>query len=256
MSIRELPVVAYNATLIIGEMLSAMVGRQVTFPRALTFCTQLRRRGIVSLLLQGDADDLAEQLSFSGRAFLHVLPSFPEAVKATSDQTPFFDALAGGDVSCAAAIGAASRQSWNPQEELEEDFLYFFSLMTLLRGDEPRALTPALDRWQALADETGDDDLRLAVCRALVSRDPDELDAALEALMKQNRRHYRTLLDKNVILEEEAATEGAVSVEGLALIRIAGVVGMRTRSDYPMVPSLARRAAWKPGADDAWMRDS
>ena len=53
--------------------------------------------------------------------------------------------------------------------------------------------------------------------------------------------------------DEEAATEGSISTEGIALVRLCRLYGVSTWSDYPMIPSLALRTHWQPGATDVWM---
>lgn len=254
MSATTLAVVMHNATFLVEEGVPRMASRSASCEEVLELCTQLRRRGIAAFLLKGAPEELLRDLSFSGRAFLHVLPAIPESARATGLQRPFLDAVAAGDLACAVDMARASRTTWNPAEELEDDFLYLSALMSLV-PDRPdaEAAQAAISRYAVLAASDEEPDMRLLTCRALVKRDATAFDEGLSAFMRQEKARYRRLASKQAIPEEEAATEGSVSAEGLALVRIAARLGMEVSADYPMVPSLARRVAWQPGAPDAWM---
>lgn len=254
MSATALAVVVHNASFLVEEGLERMRGRSASCEEALEFCTQLRRRGIAAVLLKGAPQELLRDLSWSGRAFLHVLPAIPDASRATGLQLPFFDAVAADDLACAAELARVSRATWNPREELEDDFLYVTLLMSFVLGQPGGgAATAAAARYRAIAAADEEADPRLGVCLSLLQRDAPAFDEALGRFLREKKARYRELAIQGAIPDEEAATEGSVSTEGLALVRIARAAGLAPRASYPMVPSLALRAPRKPEAPDAWM---
>lgn len=55
-------------------------------------------------------------------------------------------------------------------------------------------------------------------------------------------------------MEEESSTEGNLSVEGLALVRLAEHKGLKTERDYLHVPSTARKGGRIAFSPDGWRR--
>jgi hypothetical protein len=245
-----LSVVIENADFLIAEALPGIVARKALPDEVFEFCTQLRRRGIAELLLRGIPDELLRQLSFSGRAFLHVLPAIPEGRRAAGEQRPFLDALASGDVECASHIAQMCPVAHSPGEELEEDFLFMTSLMGLML-DKREGVAKLVARYTEIVGE--DDEPQLAVLRALVARDDLGFEEAITSRMKEVNKRYRDL-QQVAITDEEAETEGRVSSEGIALVRLAGRLGMHVAQSYRMVPPPVWRATWSPGPPDEWMQ--
>jgi hypothetical protein len=254
-----LPMAMANASVFLDEGLAPMLGKTATLAEALEFCGYLRQRGIASFLLSSDPDELCRELCASAHAFLHVLPSIPASVQATSEFVPFFDALAAGDLDAARTIAQQARPTWNPAEELEEDFLYLSLIMSLLVSPPGAALgepsfQTRLARYQELADGNDEDELKLAIVNGLVGRNDEEFGTALAERMKQLQQRYRRLAANLSMPEEEAATSGSVSVEGLALVRLARLLGLEPASDYRLVPGLALEASASGPAGAAWQR--
>jgi hypothetical protein len=97
------------------------------------------------------------------------------------------------------------------------------------------------------------DEPQLAVLRALLVGDDHGFEEAITARMKEVNQRYRDLQGV-AITDEEAETEGRVSSEGIALVRLAGRLGMHVAQSYRMVPPMVWRATWSPGPPDAWMQ--
>jgi hypothetical protein len=107
-------------------------------------------------------------------------------------------------------------------------------------------------RWTKVLE--GAPDARLDVSRALFTRDSNAFDQAVQEYLESVKRHYARLEQKELLLDEEIATEGKVSIEGLALVTLAQRLGLTTRPDYLFVPSLALPRAPLTLAADAWTR--
>jgi hypothetical protein len=246
-----LPVVIDNAEVDIALALPDFADESAELRHALEFCRHFRVKGIASFLLSGAAAPLYQELSKSGRAFLDFLGRGDDAAKATGRSMPFFDAVAALDVECARAIAARSRRTWNPERELEDDFLYVRFVMTrfFLDGAASEA-TATLTRWTDLvADEPA---VKLDLCRALSAGIADDFHDALCRWLAQQAEEYAELAAVDGLVPAVAATEAHVSVEGLALLRLAEAIGMTVATEYPLIPSLARTRLSMAFDADAW----
>jgi hypothetical protein len=208
----------------------------------LDFSQRFRIAAIGSLLTSGTAAYFHSYLHKSARGFIHFLSTKLRAWPG-SKAAPFFDAVACGDDQAAQELAQACPPAADRTSEYEEDFLYvrflvdqFFLGATVPDG---RVL---LERYEGVLD--GSEDPRLDVLRALLQADSDEFDAALGRLMEDRESRWKKLAEKDVLPPEVLATEGAVSVEGLALVRFAATRGLAVSDNHLFIPSIAR----KPGA--------
>lgn len=232
-----------NATSEMQDLAGPLSRGEAGLGDALWFGTLCRIRGIGSLLLEGDPDALHRELSRSGRALFTALPGAKEAEVATSRLSPFFDCVAATDWEGAAGIAARARPSWNPQEEYEEDFLYVAFLMNLFfLGAAEEQCESLLRSAREVLQEA--QDVRLDLCEALLHRDQKRFDSAIAGFLGQYLERLRELVRGWAVSQEIEATEAHVTVEGLALLRLAERRGLAVQRDYPGVPSLALK---KPG---------
>lgn len=251
MSTEFLPLFTKNAVLENEELVPDLLAGRLDHGEALTFCANFRIAGIADLFLTADPDGLQRFLAASGRAYGHQLTKLDPARKRTSRALPLFDALAAGDLDGAAAIARAATHTWVPDDEYEEDFLFLEWVMQRHLLDAPKASTDALlVRWEACLQ--GADDPRLDVCRALEAMDADAFDSALDGYLRERQALYAERADNDSIAPEVTHTEGAFSVEGAALLRIADRLKLPTARDYPTVPSMAREPLPAGLSPDAW----
>jgi hypothetical protein len=207
----------------------------------------MRRAAIASLLRTGRPGIFRQRLQQSGSAFAWYLgQSQPGAVR-LSDSAPFLDAVAAGDLATASEIARRSHHVWVATDEYEEDFLFYEFLTTPALGAEAAATGPALKllvRWEAAL--AGTEDPRLGVCRALIGGESSGFDAALLDFLNARERQQREALDMQE--PEAAATESSVSIEGLALRRLAVEWGLTPAAEHPQIPVaiFTDRVAW-PG---------
>jgi hypothetical protein len=235
----------------IADALSAAQSRKLDGRAMAAFCALYRRIAIARLLSTGSSNDFLTWLAMGAQAFLHWLEGVPEEAKLGRLSEPFLDAVACGASDLAAGIARSAATTWRTGEEYEDDFLYFRFLMSYfgLRSDAKETL-PLLERYEALA---AGNDPRADVCRALFARDQERFDEAIEALVQHWQEKTREADERGMLSPDDAATTAHVSVELLALLRLATAAGLATGIDHPLAPSIARRTdRFRPPAPDAW----
>ena len=229
------------------EVLPALVNGQANARLVLFFCTCMRRAGIASLLRTGRTAAFQRRVQRSGSAYLHFLVESRGKAVPVSAGTPFLDAVAVGDFDTANEIARYSNHEWLLTEEFEEDFLYYEFLMILSSRGKANGSGPSLlDRWEACL--AGTDDPRLGVCRALTANNAADFDAALIGYLDARERDQRERLPLQE--PEVAATEASVSIEGMALLRLALRQGFGSAAEHPQIPVRLADAPMQ------WPRDS
>lgn len=206
-------------------------------------CGHYRNVAVSFLLLDGDLDAFAHGLIDSALTRRQLLrrgvPEEPDHAFRASFLDPFHDAVAVGQLGLAAEIARRSPDTWYPDFEYEEDFLYAQLLFGLLdRGTQDLS---------ALADRHDDalrgvDDPRGAVCRALIGRDPVAFVEAFEEFVRTKVAETAEARETSYAFYEYQE----VSVEGLALLRLAERAGLPTEREYRHCPSWGRRTDYAP----------
>ncbi|WP_163780398.1 Imm49 family immunity protein [Myxococcus vastator] len=235
-----LPLIEKNSLIQLQMVLPRVLARQVTQAQMMSVCALFRRMGISQLFLSGLPDGFFEELSRSARAFLFFLQGTDDAAKTTSRSEPYFDAIACGDTEAEREIAQHSRATWSPGEEYEDDFLYVRILMEhFTLAASPDRLDAAMRRYERLP--TTGDDVRLALCQALVTADAQRFEEGLGLLLEVRTRELRKRLEAERLSPDDATTTAHLSVEVLALLRLAERAGLPTEMHYPLAPSVARR---------------
>jgi hypothetical protein len=250
-----LPVFVNNALAENEDLLPEVHSARCPLGTVLTFCRNFRIAGIGDLFLTATPRTLHKRLHQSSRAFVHFLSRADASLQRTSQALPFFDAIAGGDIEGAALIAHDARHTWAQGEEYEEDFLFVEVLMQhfFLRAS-PADTQALLARYaKALQDA---EDIRLELCRALLEKDEEAFGQALQQFLSERHDHYELLAEKESVAEEVRFTEGLLSVEGLALVRLAEAQGLATEEDYLHIPSIVRELPTAELPPDSWRRIS
>lgn len=247
-----LPVAIDNAEFVLERALPGLaLGALDELDELLQVCAFFRQRGTCSLLHTGSAEGFHVNNMQSAAAFAHRLPQLDEARKVTAWAKPVFDCVASGYWQAARYIAHYSRKQWNPDYEYEDDFLYArFVLEHLILGGPVSEAAAMLDDYERALE--GGSDLRLDICRALLERDADELDLGLRALMAARAERAWAQVERGVITHDPATWYPHVSVEGLALLALAGQIGLSTGTHYPQCPEVARAASPFVFDADAW----
>ncbi|PAP75737.1 immunity 49 family protein [Rubrivirga marina] len=203
-----------------------------------------RNIGVSFLLLDADLDAFAHCLIDSGitrRTLLRRgLPDEPEHAFRASFVDPVHDALAVGQLGLAAEIGRLSPATWYEDFEYEEDFVYAHLLFGLAQGADPAPLTALVDRHEVAL--RGVDDPRNAVCRALIARDEVAFLESFEAFVEAEAAR----IAEARVASYEFYDFQEVSVEGLALLKLAELAGLPTEREYRHCPAWARLEDYAP----------
>lgn len=214
-------------------------------------CGKLRALAIVALLTTGDSDKFLHDLIRSGRVRETYLARLSQAGYQTDHHLAsgrfdgLIDAIASGDFELAHRIAWLSPRVWEPTREYEDDFCYAQILHRLVHGVQAASVyQPFLDRFDAAL--RGQPSPRLDVMRALVARSQPDFDAAFEALLQGRRDEIQANIARSQIEEPQIAAERSVFIEGLAVLRLAGIVGLTTQDDYLYCPSNARLPLREP----------
>jgi hypothetical protein len=105
---------------------------------------------------------------------------------------------------------------------------------------------------QIEASLEGGDSLRFDASQALLKKDAEAFEEALEALIDEHRDFHDTGLQEARIPEERWAVEGCLFIEGLALVRLAQAAGIPVAGGYPLIPSLVMPLYKLPYDPEAW----
>jgi hypothetical protein len=207
--------------------------------------------GVAHLLESTDQERFRENLVRSGhgrRYFLrksHEENNNGDSRLALGRTEAFLCVLAAGNLNLAREIANLSVNTWHPDWEYEDDFCYFLFLHRFVQEEaKARAeLADLLSKFEKALE--GGRSPRLDVCKALFTGDNDALRAALSALMEQRNEEMVEARERNLERDPTACVCWArsfVSIEGLALLRVAELAGMsplEPGEELPLCPALA-----------------
>jgi hypothetical protein len=96
----------------------------------------------------------------------------------------------------------------------------------------------------------GGSDVRLELARALVNKDQESFVSSFAGLLEDHEQKMRKIADprRDSVLAREYTFEPNryVMVEGLAILKVAEVLGLTLETEYKFCPSLVRRAEYAP----------
>ena len=212
-----------------------------------------RQCGASTFLHTGNARAFFDCLHRSAGSFLHYLKRGDENEKRTSECDPLFDALTAGLLDAAQEIAKYSRQTPNTDYEYEEDFYYaHFLLSYFFRRDsvDDQELEKILKDWETILN--GDSDVKLDICKSFFEKDRDLFVQAFEQFLFEREEKLQKKIESDVIGEEEWAWSKYLSVEALALLRLASMMNFKTESNYQQVPEMLRSAPAIAFQPDHW----
>lgn len=210
---------------------------------------QLEALALCHLLRFLDLTEFRKNLIRSGQARLHFLRrsrlegNDRDRHLGLGRTKSFLDVIAAGDLGLARHIANESIRSWNPDWEYEDDFCFFHLLHRIV---QIHPLNPPPDSLEILArferSLEGKPSHRLAVCTALIMRSPTGFSQALEELLAEERAVVENLQDSAKVHEGDLAywPTRFVSIEGLALLALANLLGLATTVDFDRCPQVAR----------------
>jgi len=228
-------------------------GAQVTYRQVLAACNNFRIAGIGELFVTGRAAHLHRRLHQSARLLGTVLPTLPGSTRATGRARPFIDAVAANDDDAALTIASLCKRNWTKGEEFEEDFLFHEILMQrFFLGASSPACRPMLVRYEKTLG--GTDDARLDVLRSLIDPDTVPFKVAVATYLKERAHDLAEKENSGGIAGDLLATEWHLSVEGIALTRLARRLSLPTDRQFLHVPAVALELPTEDWGRSNWRR--
>jgi hypothetical protein len=249
----DLAIAEENARFLLEQRLAAVANGDRSGGIFFGIFRQYRTLALCKLLGEADVDAFVQLLGVSARARLEFLRALAggyreadERVLCLSKDRGFECALAAGDVAGARAITELSPLEYREPVEYREDYLFaLIQRQVLLRALQ----APALDVAPLLRELAAEapDAPALLIARGLQEASSQPLAEGLGALLQGRKQRFKQLRARSDSPRELLLTEGAVSVEGLALLRLAELVGVPIEEPLPLIPALARVPVWPPG---------
>jgi hypothetical protein len=237
------------------DMLVEVIEAQAPQQPLDNLCNQVsdayRAMGICLLLGAGEVDaffHLLIQSALTRRFYLQ--RNGPEQLadpyRRTSLSGPYFDAVAANQWELAQQIAELSPTSWWEGEEYEDDFAYAraMHLLGARKHLDRAALGRALEQMARALE--GAESPRFEIARALASKDQKTFDGAFEALLDKHEQTYIEEERSTLALEITFEPNRRLTVEGLAILRMAESFGLKTQPEYRFCPRLARGADYAP----------
>ena len=218
-------------------------------------CSNLRSLGIMVLLSHGKVDRFHHNLIRCGRVrcvFLDRIArerAIGEHDFVSSVNEPLFDAIAANDLALAHRIAQTSPSDFRPGHEYEDDYCFTQLVIRLMDvGQNQVEIAALLARMEAYLGK--DDDTRLLLCRALAGADQAAFDEAFNAFLDARDKAITEDEERGQLEEPPVMAQRHVYIEGLAMLRLAGMRGFATEREYRFCPSLARQLMVEPYPED------
>lgn len=215
---------------------------------------KLRTLAILALLSNASTDGFVHSCTRAARTRRLYLRRLADAGierahhRVSGCYEPLLDAIAAGDMRLAGEIEELSPPDFRPPDEYEDDYCYAQILQRLCREPVPEAdLQPLIDRLDRYLD--GDNNPRLPICRALAERDAEAFASAFADFLSAVEEKIQRNIARGQLEDVHVLAHRSVSVEGLAILRLADRRGITTEEEYLFCPSLARRLASYPCPD-------
>ncbi|HXU83822.1 MAG TPA: Imm49 family immunity protein, partial [Polyangia bacterium] len=208
---------------------------------SLELSDKLRSLAIVTLLVKASTDFFLHNLIRSARAreiYLQRvqaegLPDDHHRVLGRYE--PLLDGIAAADWTRVEHIRALSPPDYRPGHEYEDDHWYARILHELAAPAPDEAGLPAmLESFEKALQ--GLTPARLEVCRALAARDQQAFDAAFEGLLDQQAAQIEEDKKRGKLEDPVVIAQRQVSIEGLAILRLAERRGLTTATEYRYCP--------------------
>lgn len=212
---------------------------------------KLRALAILGLVAAADGDCFHHNLIRSGRVrrlYLERMRLFGQTQDhqfCSGRYEPLLDAIAAGDWNLARQIVELSPAEFREGHEYEDDYC-FAQIVSCWSVDPPREqeVPEFLGRFAAYAE--GRPNPRLTLCRALQGGEQAAFDEALAGSLDARDLEIEAAKTRGQLEEPHIVALRRVSVEALAMLRLAERRGLRTESEYRYCPSLARAPIQTP----------
>lgn len=211
---------------------------------SLTVGHKLRSLAIMALVSKNERLIFGQNLIRSGRIRLDYLVRIRregldnEYHSASGRIEGLMDAIAASDLELGRQIVSVSRNSWLQDAEYEDDFCYAQLIHGILQGADKTAGEAIIDQFEKVLD--GKPNPRLDVCRALLNQDQTAFEQAFRELLLDREAKIAADKARFQLEEPEVMAQRLIYIEGLAVLRLATLLGLQTETDYLFCPAIAR----------------
>jgi hypothetical protein len=213
-------------------------------------CRLFQALGICKLITEADVTLFREHLVRSAHARRYYLRKSHEEHNredrflGLSRVSSMFDAVVAGETGLARDIASMSVNEWHETWEYEDDFCYFLFVHGLVLSQAfiaSAAASALVTRFERALE--GQPSPRLALCKALQSRDAADFRDAFERLVDDCRTANNARRARITEYSAEAIfwPGSFVSIESLAWLRFAAMAGIEPSDQFALCPEEARR---------------
>ncbi len=218
-------------------------------------CRLYRAMGIYDYLVNADLYGLHYgliQSAMARKAYLTetaLEPLESESVRRSSLNASFFDALAASQWGVARAIAELSPRHTNSELEYEDDYLYARILYYIvLAGHAGGAdLNRQVERFGEVLE--GQPSQRFEICRSFQEGAHEDFAEAFSDLLRAYSETMESAADpisgEAVAQESDFEANRNLWVEGIALLAIAKSLGIETKDQYILCPTIAAPADFR-----------
>lgn len=212
-----------------------------------------RTRAVHGFLLEGDPDGFIDDVSRAARTAITLFRSFAAGYDVDQslhgafrgNYSPVLYAMAAGDFAIAAELNEVM-----PIEPFELEDPRAVALAEILRGfssDDGDRVSVGLEAFRENAEEFGDEE-RVKMFEALAARSAEDFNAGLSAYLES----FEDVDPEAVGLD---SGEEFLSVEALALVKLAVRIGIAVTVEHRLIPGvLVRAPSQEPdGGYPAWV---
>lgn len=223
------------------EKLGGVLNNLTSYFQALSIC---------HLLESTDTNQFRENLTRSGYARRYFLRksfeenNYKDRHLALSSNESLLDCLAAGQIRLACDIADLSLEKWNCNWEYEDDFCFYLYLHKVVKQSDNlpfSILEKIIERFENALE--GGNSSRLEVCKSILMKDKDLFCNSLDALIEEKQESIE--VEKERMLEPDPSVavfwpRSYVFIEGLALLQLAHITGLRIKEEFPLCPTLGR----------------
>ena len=249
----HLPAYEAQGTDSIVMLRSAVLAHEAKVDTGPAMAAAYRMVAACALLARMDGPAANGWLVRSAQAFCAITERFPHLCPAVGKASVLRDAIAGGGIEAGRTVAKRLPTVQRGDEEYADEFHFQrYLIERFLKGD-PAAAAAHLDALGR--DEESMKDGRAELCAAFQTNDPVLFERGMEAFLEAHRARYDDLRQREAASNAVLCTEGPISIDGLAMVRLARIAGLATRDQYPLIPDFALASPPVLLPAEAWLNE-
>jgi len=211
-----------------------------------------RQMGISCLFWDDEIIHFCSYLNDDANSFLHFITGLSPDTMVTSKFDAFFDALVCKNYTLTEKISTLHPTKVNHNYEYEEEFYYFHFLMSYFQGYNEPGLNEILLKWEKVLD--GNTDIRYDICKSLIKKDVVLFEESFFPLLQKWEQVKQHEFAEELVSPEVAETEGNISLEGIALMRLVEKAGINITDQFSYMPQDVMDFTPRVYDDENWKK--